>query len=171
VNSGVIAFAALFSGMVGWWFTNFIFHPWKEVQTLRRKARFETIYWNHSPMQTKEQRETAYAAFRKVALEFVALNETSPLWFVKLLKFYSYDLKAAADGLICLSHATMGEIDVPHIAICRHHIEKALALQLEFSDEDYERIRERWRLLDRNSWYDDDDFASDPVEDLFQGSS
>jgi hypothetical protein len=145
VNAWATVFA-LFSGIGGWWFTNYIFHPWKEIQELRRKSRFELIYWSSvsSRSSSRETLTAAKDAFRKVALELLALDETSPHWFRKVLTFTSYDLTAAANGMIALSQDFMGDSDFAYRAMHRHDVEKALRLQLEFSDVDYERIRQRW---------------------------
>ena len=157
MNPSATVFVALCSGIIGWWFTNFIFHPWKEVQELRRKSRFEIIYWNTFSSTA------AGDAFRKVAFELLALNETSPHWFRKLLKLKSYDLTAASQGMIGLSHTIEEDQDYLYRAICRHQVEKALDLQLEYSDEDYERIYARWKL---NQRFDDENYDGEPVDEL-----
>jgi hypothetical protein len=158
VNPSATVFVALCSGVFGWWFTNFIFHPWKEVQELRRKSRFEIIYWENFSSET-----AAGEAFRKVAFELLALNETSAHWFRKLLQLMSYDLAVASNGMIGLSHTIGEDQDYLYRAICRHRVEKALALQLEFSDEDYERIYARWKL---NQDLEDNDYHPDPIDEL-----
>ena len=163
----ITVFIGLFGGVIGWWFTNYVFHPWKEVQELRRKARFETIYWNvMARSQTPAQGEPAREAFRKVAFELIALNEISPRWFKWLLKLLSYDLAEAADGMIRLSYGTVGDIDFPIRALSRHSVEKALGLQMEFSNEDCEQIRERW-ARERGDGFDDDGPGPNPVDGLF----
>jgi hypothetical protein len=97
VYASTTVFLAVSTGIGGWWFTNFIFHPWKEVQELRRKSRFEIIYWLTSCRETPAG---ARGAFRKIAFELLALNDTSPNWFRRLLQFSSYDLTEAANGTI-----------------------------------------------------------------------
>jgi hypothetical protein len=94
----------------------------------------------------------------------VALNETSPR-FIKLLKFTSYDLTAAADGMINLSYEIMGEGDDLYRAICRHDVEKVLLLRQQFSDDDYERIKKKWADDNDNSF--GGDVTLDPVDELF----
>ena len=161
-----VVIVGLLVGVGSWWFTNFIFHPWKEVQELRRKSRFEIIYWSNVSLRTSshETQAAGQDAFRKVAFALVALNETSPR-FIKLLKFTSYDLTAAADGMINLSHEIMGEGDDLYRAICRHDVEKALLLRQQFSDEDYERIKKKWADDNDNGF--GDDVSLNPVDELF----
>lgn len=137
-------------GIFSWLFTNFLFHPWIEVQKLRRRARFETMYWSGAERsQTRERGEPAREAFRKLALELIALNETSPNWFRSLLaQFLAYDLKEAANGVIFLSYETVGDISFPVRALYRHRVEKAFRLEMEFSDKDCEIISERLKAAE-----------------------
>jgi hypothetical protein len=104
-------------------------------------------------------------AFRKIAFELMALNETTSRWFRRFLHSRSFDLNEAANGMIGLSHATNG--DLVDRAIWRHRVEKSLLLQLEFSDEDFERICKR--QADEYEGPDFDDFVTpdDRVEELF----
>jgi hypothetical protein len=163
--SWITALLALFSGIGGWWFTNFLFHPWKEVQELRRKSRFEITYWLHSSRNTPIP---GADAFRKLAFELLALNETSPVWFRTILQSTSYNLTEAADGMIGLSHVSDG--DFVYRAICRHRVEKGLLLKMEFSEEQFERIYKRWA---EHEFDEDDDYVGpdDPVEELFIASN
>lgn len=131
------------------------------------KSRFEIIYWSNVSSRTSSHETQAEGqdAFRKVAFSLVALNETSPR-FIKLLKFCtSYDLTAAAGGMINLSHEIMGEGDDLYRAVCRHDVEKALFLRQQFSDDDYERIKKKW--VDDNDNNFGDDVILDPVDELF----
>ena len=75
----------------------------------------------------------------------LALNETSPFWFRKILRFTSYNLTEAADGMSGLSR--LRDEDCLYKAISRHRVEKGLSLQLEFSDEQFEEIYKRWRPI------------------------
>ena len=129
-------------------------------------TRLRPLYWSNVSLRTSshETQAAGQDAFRKVAFALVALNETSPR-FIKLLKFTSYDLTAAADGMINLSHEIMGEGDDLYRAICRHDVEKALLLRQQFSDDDYERIKKKWADDNDNSF--GDDVRLDTVDELF----
>jgi hypothetical protein len=149
----VTALIGLFAGMGGWCFTNFLFRPWKELQELRRKSRFEMLYCSPTAPGTD--------AFRKLSIEMLALNETSPFLFRQLLRFTSYNLTEAAHGMrgLCWSEGCLSQ------AIFRHRVEKGLLLRLEFSDEQFEEICKRCKE-DLEEDDDGGDFA-DPVEELF----
>jgi hypothetical protein len=155
---------ALLSGIGGWFFTNLIFHPWKEVQALRRQSRFELLSWgNLSSRNSSREMQTAGSdALRKVAFSLLALTETSPRWFLPLL--HSYDLTKAANTMISLARALAGN-DILYKAMCRHEIEKSLLLSNEYTDAEYECIKTKW-IEDC-----DEDFADEPtlppIEELF----
>jgi hypothetical protein len=125
------------------------------------------IYWSNvsSRVSSHETQAAAHDAFRKVAFALATLSETSPPWFIKLLKFKAYDLTTAAHGMINLSHEIIREGDVLYRAICRHDVERALALQQEFSDEDYKRIKKKWSDDNDNGF--ENDVILDPVDELF----
>jgi hypothetical protein len=75
----------------------------------------------------------------------------------------SYDLNVASEGMIGLSHGIKEDQDYLYRAICRHRVEKALALQLQFSDGDYERIYSVWKS---NQDYSDDSYDVPLVDEL-----
>jgi hypothetical protein len=67
--------------------------------------------------------------------------------------------------MINLSHEIMSEGDDLYRAICRHDVEKALLLRQQFSDKDYERIRQKW--ADDNESGFGDDVTPNPIDELF----
>jgi hypothetical protein len=70
----------------------------------------------------------------------------------------------ASKGMIGLSHSFKEE-DQDYLlsrVVYRHQVEKALTLQLEVSDEDYDQLYARWKKNQRSKWLDagfsDDDY-------------
>ena len=165
MNAWETVLLALFTGIGGWFFTNFIFYPWKEVQSVRRQSRFEILYWSNvsSRNSSHETRTAGCDALRKVAFSLIALTETCPPWFLKLLQ--SYDLMKAANGIIGLAHEIVGEDDILYRAMCRHEIEKALLLSEEYTDSEYERIKTK-RIEDYDEVFIDEPILP-PIDELF----
>jgi hypothetical protein len=162
MGAAATVITGLSAGAIGWAFTNLVFHRWKEFQSLRRRARFEILYWTWVREADAEQ---ARSSIRKLAFEMLSLSDTSPLWFIGVLKFWSYDLFKAAHALSALSYQIGTNADLPLKAIFRHRVEKALGLPLEFSNEDYRIIDERYDA-ERGADYDDDP-GPDPIDELF----
>jgi hypothetical protein len=119
-------------------------------------------YWHYSGRDTPA---SGRDAFRKIAFELMALNETTSRWFRRFLSSRSFDLREAPKGMIGLSHVTDG--DLVDRAICRHRVEKGLLLQLEFSDEEFERICKRQAAEYDGPDFDDFVTPDDRVEELF----